>query len=156
MTPSNRPDVTFHVDEYRFSVRCSVFLRDAQGEVLVQKKKTDSESSWALPGGRLKVGESVVDGVIREIAEEFGVTLLEQRFLGVIEQNIVIGEQSMHELNFLYTADYRGAITLCDDTLDWKWMPFDHLHTIKPAGCERLLDRASSLLSNGFSPEAAH
>ncbi|MBF8791656.1 NUDIX hydrolase [Pseudomonas monteilii] len=155
MAPSNRPDVTFYADEYRFSVRCSVFLRNAQGEVLVQKKKTDSEGSWALPGGRLKVGESLIDGVNREIIEEFGVATREHRFLGVIEQNIVIGEQRMHEHNFIYSAGYNGVITLCDDTLDWQWMPFDRLDTIKPAGCGRLLDGSSLLISNGFITEAA-
>lgn len=155
MTPSNRPDVTFYVGEYRFSVRCSVFLRSAQGEILVQKKKTDSEGSWALPGGRLKVGESVVDGVAREISEEFGVATCEYRFLGVIEQNIVIGEQRMHEHNFIYSANYSGVITLCDDTLNWKWMSFDNLDTIRPAGCGRMLDGSSSLISNGFITEVA-
>ncbi|WP_282875936.1 NUDIX hydrolase [Pseudomonas peli] len=155
MTQSNRPDVTFYVDEYRFSVRCSVFLRNAQGEVLVQKKKTDSEDSWALPGGRLKVGESVADGVTREVAEEFGVAVREHRFLGVIEQNIVLGEQRMHEHNFIYSAEYLDVITLCDDSLDWKWMPFDNLDTIKPVGCGKLLDSSSSLISNGFLTKAA-
>ncbi|PBP44098.1 hypothetical protein CCL11_13330 [Pseudomonas syringae] len=154
MTQSNRPDVTFYVDEYRFSVRCSVFLRSAQGEVLVQKKKADCEGSWALPGGRLKVGESLVDGVSREISEEFGVTAREHRFLGVIEQNIVLGEQRMHEHNFIYSAEYLDVITLCDDTLDWKWMPFENLDTIKPAGCGKLLDESSSLISNGFITKA--
>ena len=153
--PSDRPDVTFYVDEYRFSVRCSVFLRNEQGEVLVQKKKADSEGSWALPGGRLKVGESVLDGVAREIAEEFGVPTHDHQFLGVIEQNIVIGDQRMHEHNFIYSADYLDVITLCDDSLDWKWMTFDNLDTIKPAGCERLLGGSSFLISNGFIAEAA-
>lgn len=154
MTQSNRPDVTFYVDEFRFSVRCSIFLRSTQGEVLVQKKKTDSEDSWALPGGRLKVGESVVDGVTREIAEEFGVTVREHRFLGVIEQNIVLGEQRMHEHNFIYIAECLDDITLCDETLDWKWIPFNNLHTIKPDGCKGLLDGSSSLISNGFITKA--
>lgn len=150
MTPSNRPDVTFYLDEYRFSVRCSVFLSNAQGEILVQKKKTDSEDSWALPGGRLKLGESMVDGINREIAEEFDVAIREHRFLGVIEQNAVFNEQRTHELNFLYVAYYVGVITLCDDTLDCKWTPFTELDKIKPAGCGKLLDGTSSLISNGF------
>lgn len=155
MAEANRPDVTFHLDEYRFSTRCSVFLRNAQGEVLVQKKKTDSEASWALPGGRLKVGESVLDGAIREITEEFGVTTHGHRFLGVIEQNIVIGNQRLHEHNFIYSADFSGAIALCDESLNWKWMPGDQIKTIKPVGCAGLLGGQSQLISNGFSAGAA-
>lgn len=154
MTQSNRPDVTFHLDEYRFSARCSVFLRNGQGDVLVQKKKADSEASWALPGGRLKVGESLLDGAIREITEEFGVSTHGHRFLGIIEQNIVIGDQRLHEHNFVYSADFTGAVVLFDESLDWKWMPGDQIEAIKPAGCAGLLGGVSTLISNGFSRES--
>lgn len=150
MTQSNRPDVTFHLDEYRFSARCSVFLRNQQGDVLVQKKKTDGEHSRALPGGRLKAGESLLDGAIREIAEEFGVSTHDHCFLGVIEQNIVIGDQRLHEHNFIYSASFSGVVALGDESLDCKWMPFDNIATLKPAGCAGLLDSVSTLLSNGF------
>ncbi|MDD1012586.1 NUDIX hydrolase [Pseudomonas rubra] len=151
MTSSNRPDVTFHTGQLRFSVRCSVFLRNDQGELLVQKKKTDNDASWALPGGRLKVGESVLEGARREIEEEFGVQTFNHRFLGVVEQNITLGEQRIHEHNYLFIAEFAGEILLCDQTLDWKWLDPAAMDAIKPSGCAGLLHGRSQMISNGFT-----
>jgi 8-oxo-dGTP pyrophosphatase MutT (NUDIX family) len=48
-------------------------VRNAAGEVLVVRRIDDG--NWELPGGRIEVGESAVQAVIREVAEESGVTI---------------------------------------------------------------------------------
>lgn len=151
MTQSNNLDVAFYLDEYRFSIRCSVFLRNKHGDILVQKKKTDSDDSWALPGGKLKIGESVIDGITREIVEEFAVLTTAHKFLGVMEQNIIIGNQRIHEHNYIYKAEFVGNIILQDETLDWKWMSSDLMESIKPNGCFYLINKSSVIISNGFA-----
>lgn len=42
-------------------------------------------SQWALPGGRLDAGESVVEAALRELDEELGVTLAEEAALGLLD-----------------------------------------------------------------------
>jgi 8-oxo-dGTP pyrophosphatase MutT (NUDIX family) len=48
-------------------------VRNGAGEVLVVRRIDDG--NWELPGGRIEVGESAAQAVIREVAEESGVTI---------------------------------------------------------------------------------
>src|SRR6478735_4748219 len=48
-------------------------VRNVAGEVLLVRRIDDG--SWELPGGRIEVGESAAQAVIREVAEESGVVI---------------------------------------------------------------------------------
>ena len=48
-------------------------VRSATGEVLLVRRIDDG--NWELPGGRIEVGETAQQAVIREVAEESGVTI---------------------------------------------------------------------------------
>ena len=57
-----------------------------------------------LLGGHLEFGESTVDGVAREVAEETGTTLEEPRLLGVLESRFVHEDVPGHEIVFVYAG----------------------------------------------------
>ena len=48
-------------------------VRNAAGEVLLVRRIDDGY--WELPGGRVEVGETAAQAVIREVAEESGVAI---------------------------------------------------------------------------------
>ena len=48
-------------------------VRNADGEILVVRRIDDG--NWELPGGRIEVGETAREAVIREVAEESGVMI---------------------------------------------------------------------------------
>jgi ADP-ribose pyrophosphatase YjhB (NUDIX family) len=48
-------------------------VRNATGRVLLVRRADDG--CWELPGGRVEVGESASAAVVREVAEEAGVTI---------------------------------------------------------------------------------
>ena len=56
-------------------------LIDERGRVLLQRRHTQTHQGglWEFPGGKLETGESVIDGLARELREELGVHPLEHR-----------------------------------------------------------------------------
>jgi ADP-ribose pyrophosphatase YjhB (NUDIX family) len=64
-------DEDVHDVKDRLTVCCAV--RISAGDLLLVRRIDDG--NWELPGGRIEVGESASDTVVREVAEESGVTI---------------------------------------------------------------------------------
>ena len=56
-------------------------VRNSEGQVLLVRRTDDG--NWELPGGRVDVGESTSQAVIREVAEEAGIAVEVTGVLGV-------------------------------------------------------------------------
>ena len=59
----------------------TVAVRDERGRILLIHK-IDNDS-WALPGGAVDLGESVVEAAVREVAEETGVMIEVTGLVGI-------------------------------------------------------------------------
>jgi 8-oxo-dGTP diphosphatase len=93
--------------------------------LMAQRGKEPLKGWWSLPGGALETGESLADGVRREVREETG---LEIRPLGVLEIFERIMRDSNGETEYHYVLiDYVCRIvggTLCagDDVCRVEWV----------------------------------
>ncbi|MGL4775402.1 MAG: nucleotide triphosphate diphosphatase NUDT15, partial [Aeromonas veronii] len=56
-------------------VGVGVILTNAQGQVLLGKRKGSHAPYWSIPGGHLELGESFESAAIREVAEETGLEI---------------------------------------------------------------------------------
>lgn len=64
-------DISFQMDDMLFNYRvCAMLIKD--GEILAMKD--EGASYFYLPGGRVKMGETAENAVIREVEEELGIT----------------------------------------------------------------------------------
>ncbi len=67
---------------------CTLLRRD--GEILLQNRVKADWTGYALPGGHVDPGESIVDSAVREMQEETGLTILVRwnGFPGTVWRNI--------------------------------------------------------------------
>jgi len=68
---SGMPDGAVH----QWTVGGGLILSD-EGLLLVRNRRRDGSHDWSPPGGVIEDGESLVDGLTREVAEETGVEVL--------------------------------------------------------------------------------
>jgi ADP-ribose pyrophosphatase YjhB (NUDIX family) len=125
--------------------------------VLVGRDPTKTSDVFhRLLGGHLEFHETALDGVVREVMEETGTTLVEPRLLGVLENRFVYNGEPGHEVVFVYTGRLadpdvvppEGA-TLSDEGIPmpvvWRALDAsgDELPPLYPDGLDDLLDSAT-------------
>jgi len=90
----------------------------SKGEyILLQNRVKKDWQGYALPGGHVEPGESIVDSVIREMKEETGLTIRNPKLCGVKQFPIDGGRY----LVFLFKCDaFTGELCSSDEgTVEW-------------------------------------
>ena len=98
--------------------------------LLIRRGSAPLEGQWSIPGGMLELGESIEEGVRRELAEETGI---EVRVLELIEvfERVIPGEGGRIRYHFVI-LDYlcemvSGEARAASDVIDVAWAGEDEL-----------------------------
>ena len=92
-------------------------------EILLQNRVKQDWRGYALPGGHVEPGESIVDAVIREMKEETGLTALDPRLCGVKQFPIDGGRYVV----FLFVCDRFEGELISSDEGPMEWIRRDRL-----------------------------
>jgi 8-oxo-dGTP diphosphatase len=107
-----------------------------EGKVLcVQRPKHTKEyksSKWEFPGGKVEVGESREEALVREIREELSVDIEVSEFLMTVEHTYPDFHLAMHV--FKCVLD-QGEITL-NEHVAFKWLSIDELDQLDWAAAD--------------------
>lgn len=95
----------------------TVCLVHREGEVLLQNRVKEEWHGYALPGGHVEPGESIVESVIREMKEETGLTVVHPQLCGIKQFPIEDGRY----LVFLFRAnEFHGElISSQEGKMEW-------------------------------------
>ena len=155
-------DWSFAGDGYVCGLRTAgVLIRDHM--VLVQRDRDGNE--YALPGGHVKIGETLEDGLIREMMEELGVGIKCVRLLWSEECFWEWGGKRAHTVAFYYRIELwdgsdipkKGEFVSQKDNCDvaLEWMPIEELQkvTIYPAFLKEEIYRLNGPMKHFVSKE---
>lgn len=129
-------DITFQTDDGKFNYRvCAMILSD--GKILAMR---DQRSPYYyLPGGRVAVGETAEQAVLREVEEELHIIAKIHRPLWLNQAFFTedVDNQRYHELCVYFLIDIsetdllsRGESFQCAEgsrTHTFQWLPFQQL-----------------------------
>src|SRR4051795_9557202 len=121
-------------DQYIHSVSVAGVVVDEAGRVLVIQRRDNRR--WEPPGGILERNETFEQGVIREVAEETGVTVEVERLTGVYK-NMARGIVAL-----VYRCHpTKGEVRPTTESVRVKWITADGVPSrMAPAYAVRVLD----------------
>jgi len=94
---------------------CALIL-NAHGEILLVKHPA---RRWEVPGGQIEEGESLIEGLQREILEEMGVTAEIGALTGVYS-NVKPPTKVIFAFLGIYVS---GSLTTSPESSDVRWLP---------------------------------
>ena len=106
---------------------------DGDHVLLIRRGQEPMKGQWSLPGGALEVGETLLDGVRREVLEETGLEVEPVALIEVLDR-IVRDEDGRVRFHYVL-VDYLCRVTggeLCcaTDAVDARWASRDELDSV--------------------------
>lgn len=110
--------------------------------LLVQRGNPPMQGEWSLPGGALEIGETLVEGVRREVMEETGLLVDPITIIEVFDRiaRDEAGRVQYHYVLVDYLCRITGGSPACaSDATGLRWAAPDELDAIAPFTREVIL-----------------
>lgn len=108
------------------SATAALIVNDNDEMLVVRRAKEPAKGTLDLPGGFVDMGETVEEGMIREIKEETGLDITNIQYLFSSPNVYVYSGMGVHTLDMDYLARVHGsvpAIKAADDAAEALWIP---------------------------------
>lgn len=113
----------------RYTQNGVALIRRGGDVLLVQQQGPDDPSpTWALPGGVVDIGELPTEAMIREVAEETGLEVLDPSRLLYVKSGVDVSGERVSTVFVFEVDQFRGDLRPAaadDPVLDARWLPID-------------------------------
>jgi len=112
---------------------CHALVRDGDRVLLVKRATPPLQGYWGLPGGRVELGETVEQALLREVQEETGLQVVLERYLGYVD---AIDRDEAGRVRYHYVVQYfrarpaGGTLAAADDAADARWVGLAELEAL--------------------------
>lgn len=97
-----------------------IVFDDDRRLLLIRRGRPPSLGSWSIPGGRCRPGETTADACVRELAEETGLVVEVERYVGRVERDAPDG--GIYEIEDFLCRVVGGELQAGDDAADARWV----------------------------------
>ena len=118
--------------------------------LLVERGREPLKGFWSLPGGVLETGETIAEGVMREVLEETGLTVEPLQIVEIFER-IMRDAEGRAEYHYVL-VDYicrmtGGTLAAADDVANVLWVEKQDLDGVRlTEGTLGVIEKAYSIL----------
>ncbi len=119
--------VELSMDPRPFALAVKALIHDAGGRLLVLRRSVSSRhfaGLWELPGGKLDPGESFDQGLLREVAEETGLTIALEKVAGATQYDLPAVRVAVLLLDARLLG---GALQLSAEHDEFQWVTLAEL-----------------------------
>ncbi len=116
-------------------VGVKVLIKNNEGKFLLLRRSLEkypetAGNHWDIPGGRIDVGISLTDNLIREVKEETNLDIDVSSSVLLYAQDIL--KEDKHVVRLTYTGKADGEISLDREENDqYTWLTLDELKTFE-------------------------
>lgn len=106
------------------------FIEIKDGKILSTKSK--GKTTYYIPGGKRENGESDIQTLIREVAEELSVTIIPNtaEYIGTFSAQSDGAKQGIQVIMTCYKAKYSGNLKANSEIEEIKWLNYSDLAII--------------------------
>ena len=107
------------------TVACGLVLNSKREVLLIQRSKTDPSwpNMWEPPRGKIRAGETIIDGLKREVKEETGLSIDPVKYVDQFQYVRSDGKRISIQYNFLCRmVDTNQQVVLSFEHQNYKWV----------------------------------
>ena len=102
-----------------------VYARTTNRYLFLLRTKHRSAGHWGIPGGKIEFGETVIQGLVREIKEEIGVDFAKKKFIPL--ETFTADNRKFIYYTFLVDCDKEFVPELNWESAGYAWTSIDSL-----------------------------
>lgn len=104
-----------------------IVLKNSDNKILLLKKPVKDKDFWELPGGRIQIGETELDALRREMAEETGITTIDNiHHITMLISKYRCATNDNQQVGLIFSVfggtTESDTVTLSDDHKEYMWV----------------------------------